>query len=129
MIILPLYYTKKYKTKKDKTFIVNQNWYRNTNHFLSNEVKKYYHELVDRQKDLVCSPCKSYKLTMRVYYKNPSSDPSNSIAVLEKFALDGMIASGIIHEDNMMHHFGTSWEVAGIDKENPRVEIEILEVT
>lgn len=128
MISLPLYYTKIYKTKKDKTFIVNQNWYRNVNHFLSNEVKQYYHDLVKRQKGKVQPVDKEFKLNMRIYYKNPSSDPSNSIAVIEKFALDGMIACGIIKEDNVLHHLGTTWEVIGQDKDNPRVEIEITRV-
>lgn len=127
MLVLPLYYTKKYKTKKDRTFIVNQNWYRNVNHFLSNEVKKYYHDLVGEQKDNVVHPEKEFKLHIQVYYKNPSSDAANSIAVIEKFALDGMIEHGIIKEDNVKHHVGTTWEVIDQDKENPRCEIVIIE--
>ncbi len=127
MIVLPLYYTKEYKTKKSKTFIVNQNWYRNTNHFLSNEVKKYYHNLVEEQKEKLPVIDKTFKLIIKIYYKNPSSDPSNSIAVMEKFVLDGLIEAKIIKEDNVLHHLGTTWEVSGQDKNNPRVEIEIIQ--
>lgn len=128
MLVLPLYYCKKYKTKKDKNILMGMNWYRNVNHFLSNEVKHFYHDLVGKQVEGLDKIEKSFYLNMRIFYKNPSSDPSNSIAVIEKFALDGLMAHDVIKEDNVSHHLGSSWEVVEQDKENPRVEIEIIEV-
>ena len=41
----PIYYTQKFKTKKDKKLLVGLNNYRNWHHYLSNAIKIYYHNL------------------------------------------------------------------------------------
>ncbi|MGD8305295.1 MAG: hypothetical protein PVF17_01455 [Ignavibacteria bacterium] len=124
MISLPIYYTKHYKTKPDKTFYVGLNWFRNAYHHEINEVKKYYHSLVATYNNITAinGP---YKLKMLVYYKNPSSDGHNA-TIVEKFFLDAIQELNIVKQDNVKYHLGTIWEVAGQDKDNPRMEIEII---
>ena len=125
MISLPIYYTKHYKTKPDKTILVNLNWYRNSYRFEQNEVKKYYHSLISTR--VLPNPINtSYKLHIKVFYKNPSSDGHNIANMFEKFVLDAFQELNIVKQDNVKDHLGTIWEVAGQDINNPRVEIEII---
>lgn len=125
MISLPIYYTKHYKTKPDKTILVNLNWYRNSYRFEQNEVKKYYHSLISTK--ILPSPIDtSYKLYIKVFYKNPSSDGHNIANMFEKFVLDALQELNIVKQDNVKYHLGTIWEVAGQDINNPRVEIEVI---
>ncbi len=69
-----------------------------------------------------------YKLHIKLYYKNPNSDGSNIVAMMEKFTLDALQEHGITTNDTVNYHVGTTWEVVGQDKLNPRVDIEILPV-
>ena len=121
-ITLPIYYTKHYKTKPDKTFYVGLNWFRNAYHHEINEVKKYYHSLVSTELPSIDGP---YKLEIKLYYKNPVSDGHN-VTIIEKFVLDALQEHNIVKQDNVKYHLGTIWEVAGQDINNPRVEIEVI---
>ena len=124
MITLPIYYTETYKTKPDKTLLVSLNWYRNAVHFQQNKVKQYYHSLVASQlPPAITGP---YRLHIDLYYKNPSSDGSNIVALSEKMVLDALQEHHIITNDNVLYHLGTTWAIAGQDKLNPRVEITII---
>ncbi len=127
IITLPIYYTQVFKTKKDKTWLVGDNAYRNWHYFLKNEVKQHYHHLVAEQIDSTKVEGQ-YKLAIDVYIKNPNSDGSNIASRMEKFSLDALQECGVVVNDNSKYHVGTSWELRGIDKENPRAEITIVEV-
>lgn len=122
MIILPIYYTKTYKTKPDKTFMVGMNWFRNAVHFEQNEVKKHYHDLVTSSV-LPTPTTEPFRLEIVVYYRNPASDGSNITSMFEKFILDSLQTLNVIPQDNVKYHYGTIWSVGGQDTVNPRVEI------
>lgn len=70
----------------------------------------------------------TYKLHIKFYYKNPSCDGSNVCPLTEKAALDALQSCGIVVNDSVSYHLGTTWEVAGQDKQNPRAEIQVLPV-
>jgi len=125
---LPIYYTKTSR-KSSKTFLVSMNWFRNAYFYQQNEVKKHYHELVHLQlvKQAVRFECK-YRISMKLYYKVANIDPSNVCPLIEKFVLDALQDKKVVIQDNVKYHKSTVWEVAGIDKHNPRIEIEIEEV-
>ncbi len=61
------------------------------------------------------------------YCKNKKKDPDNIAAGGCKVVLDGLVEAGVLENDGwtqiagIEHHFE-------VDKQNPRVEIEILEV-
>jgi Holliday junction resolvase RusA-like endonuclease len=126
---LPIYYTIEYKTKKDKTILVGLNWYRNAHHIMQNQVKQFYTELIlfklRDMKMLHIFQNNPFKLDYKLYYKNSGSDPSNIIALIEKFTLDALQKGKIITNDNMVFHRGSSWKVVEQDKKNPRCEIRI----
>ena len=126
MLQLPIYYTEHFKTKPSKTFLVGINWFRNAHHFAQNNVKQHYHQLVA---DQLLNPVSFNKFIIdyHLYYKSPVCDPSNIIALIEKFTLDALKLNNIIPDDNVNCHIGSSYLVVGQDKINPRVEIAIKE--
>jgi Holliday junction resolvase RusA-like endonuclease len=124
---LPIYWTQTYKTKPDKVTLVGMNAYRNWHYQVQNNVKKEFRELVCEQLgDVVVEG--QYKVDMKVYYKNVNCDVSNIVALIEKFSLDALQEHGAVVNDNVKYHLGTTWEVAGQDKTNPRCIVTIHEV-
>jgi hypothetical protein len=41
--------------------------------------------------------------------------------------MDALQESGVIDNDNVQHYLYSSWEVVGQDKNNPRIEVAIME--
>ena len=128
MIVLPIYYTVEYKTKKDKTSLVGMNFYRNSHFQVLNKVKKYFDDIAQQQLRNLVPLTGAYKLTIVVYYKNSASDGSNIAAIAEKHILDSLQSGGIVINDNVKYHHGTTWSLGGVDKLNPRVEIEVIPI-
>ena len=118
-IELPIYWT-----TSSKTILLGLNWYRNAHYHLQNKFKQEFTELVQKQAPsaAISGP---FSLTAELYYKNPTCDPSNIIPIIEKAVLDALQISGTIQQDNVLHHLGTSWTVAGQDKLNPRCIITV----
>ncbi len=123
-IELPIYYTFSYKRKADKTILLSMNFYRNAHYHSQNTIKKYIHELVEEQVGNFTS-VDQFTLDIDIYYKNAASDGSNVAALLEKFCLDGLQECKVIPNDNVKYHLGTTWRVAGQDKDNPRCIVTI----
>lgn len=125
-IELPIYWTQHFKRKPDKTVLVGMNWYRNAYFHAQNAMKKDFHELVSKQvTDLQLKG--SFTLDIGIYYKNSSCDGSNIAALIEKFTLDALQEEKVIINDNVKHHLGTSWQILGQDKNNPRCIINLKE--
>ena len=124
-VTLPIYYTQEFKTKSNKTSLVGMNLYRNANYFLQNNMKKHFQLLVIEQLHAVAEVLQQFTVTYKLYYKSPVCDGSNIIALIEKFYLDALKEHGLIADDNVKYHLGSSWTIIEQDKENPRVEITI----
>lgn len=126
IIILPIYYEIKYKTKKSKTILIWLNWYRNRHFFTSNDVKHHFHKLISEQvKDI---KFKQIKLKYKVYMKTRKSDYMNIRSIIEKFALDWLVENGNIENDTLEYVLWDLWCEVFIDKDNPRCEIEIIKI-
>ena len=126
-IELPIYWTQKYKTKKDKTVLVGMNWYRNAHYFSQNNMKKYFHEAVSKQlKEFCCNG--KFTLSLDIYYKNPNCDGANIAALIEKFTLDALQEGDVVINDSVKHHLGSSWKIIKQDKNNPRCIITLTTV-
>ena len=123
-ITLPIHHTQTFKTKKDKTFLVGMNWYRNAHFLVTNKVKHYYHELVAKQ--IKGKTFNKVKLLYQVYVGRNGTDGHNIRAVIEKFFLDGLVECGALKDDDISHVIGDTSEYY-IDSSNPRIEITIIE--
>ena len=128
-ITLPIYWTDVKKTKPSTTHLVGENFFRNAHYHVKNKLKKDYHELVANQlKGQPIETLSQFTVKYTLYYKNPSSDPSNIVSKIEKFTLDALQELGVLKEDNVLHHLGSSFVIGGCDKQSPRVEVEIFPV-
>lgn len=128
-VILPIYYTQEFKTKPNKTSLVGMNLYRNAHHFLQNNMKKHFQDLVIEQLPPVVEVIQQFTVTYKLYYKSPVCDASNVVALIEKFYLDAIKEHGLIIDDNVNYHISSSWQVIAQDKTNPRIEVTIKELT
>lgn len=61
------------------------------------------------------------------YEPNVKRDPDNVFSAV-KFILDGMVEAGVIPDDGQKYVKGISHELH-LDRDNPRVEVTIVEVT
>ena len=123
---LPVYW----QEKKNKTVLVSMNNYRNYPYFTQNRLKRDYHDLIKsfvlKQK---FEPLRrEYEIRYKLYYKNSKCDMANIISMIDKFLNDALKENGIIADDNVKIYKKITGEVAGQDKRNPRVEIEIEEL-
>ena len=112
---------------KIKKHSIGMNWYRNVHFQVSNQVKKKYHELVNHQlKDYRFKNFQKIELYF-IYYKgsNRKSDRSNFCSIHEKFFCDAIVQMGLIPDDNDNHIESTHYFGDVVDKNNPRMEIEI----
>ena len=120
--ILPLY-IELWKIKKKK-ILVWLNWYRNAHYFEVNKVKKIYHQIVKEKAGNIKIEERIY-LIYKVYIKNKRTDYHNIRSIIEKFFLDWLVENLNIKDDSFDYVGGDECEVF-IDKENPRIEIEIF---
>ena len=105
------------------------NWYRNAHYQSTNAAKKKFKKLIKSQLnqfDEIQTPIK-IKYT---YYaqRNNSPDLDNFVAIVKKFFQDALVEHGLIEDDNVNFIVANSESYGGIDKDNPRVEAEIIEV-
>ena len=126
MITLPIYYTQEFKTKPDKVWLVGMNAYRNWHYHIKNTIKQHYHTLVADQQSQLSPTDSTYTLDIKIYYKNTNCDGQNIANMMEKFTLDSLQELGIVQQDNVKFHMGTTWSIAGQSKLNPRAEITLL---
>jgi hypothetical protein len=123
---LPIYYTQTFKTKPDKTFLIGMNWYNTAHYHIKNTVKQELQATLREQFADIGPVLGPYQVHYKLYYSRPNCDGSNIIALTEKIFLDA-IQDGLVREDNVQHHLGSTWSVAGQDKLNPRCEIQITQ--
>ena len=125
-ITLPIYYTIKYKTKENKNILVWLNNYRNWHYQLSNKIKHYYHQLIANCVWNV--KFNKIKLKYKVFIKRSWTDYHNVRSIIEKFFLDWLVENWNIVDDNENYVLWDLWCEVFKDKDNPRIEIEILEI-
>lgn len=119
---LPIYAN----TTKKKIQLIGLNWYRNTHFQTETQVKKYYHQLIFSSLNKNDKINGKIKVHYRLYYKNSKSDLMNVVSVIDKYLLDALQEAKIIENDNVLNYCECHIEVAGQDKNNPRLMV-ILE--
>ena len=114
-------------SKKNK-FILNVNNYRNAHYHVLNKAKITYRELISGQ--LKSIP--ELKMIAVTYILSPSSkrktDLDNVICIHKKFFQDALVLSGKIPDDSYEYIKYNNEYFGCISKENPRVEVTIMEL-
>lgn len=110
-----------------KKFILNLNNYRNTHYILLNKAKQnYFYMIKSHLKHLKGKNYDKAILTYTLYPKSARlTDLDNVISIHQKFFQDALVKEKVIKEDNYKHISHNIQKFGAIDKNNPRVEIEI----
>jgi Holliday junction resolvase RusA-like endonuclease len=99
----------------------------NNNRFGGNKIKQDETNRVYQEcKVQKVSPVKNYPITLiyNWYSKNERKDIDN-VAFAKKFINDGLVLAGVLQDDSRKYVSGFE-DNFFIDKENPRVEVEII---
>ncbi len=105
---------------------LNLNFYRNAHYIFNDRAKKEFKEIISPQ----INALKGYSVIRPVYryWLARKADIGNVHSVVEKYFLDALVETGKIKDDSCNDVLGADYEFMGIDRENPRCEIEIKEL-
>lgn len=124
----PLFvHTTKSHTPKGK-FILNLNNYLVAFNLKLNTAKIQYKNEMEAQINLlpimkkVAVRFTLYPATRRI------TDQSNVCCIHDKFFMDALTHFGKLPDDNYLYHVESGYRFGHVDKDNPRVDIEIYEV-
>jgi len=113
---------------KKKLFTLNLNVYRNAHFHVLNKAKVEYKKAIQDQVDKL-PKMQGMQLTLTLYPKTRRlCDISNILSIHDKFFCDAVVESGKLPDDNYNHLKQITYRMGKIDKENPRVEIEVEEI-
>lgn len=122
--------------KDDLVFWLNLNVYRNAHYQTLNQAKKLYKDQVMIALiDAGWSPRKAkakklegpLALTFTLFLgRKVAADVSNICSIVDKFTCDALVELKVIEDDNINIIPAAYYEFGGIDKENPRCELEIV---
>lgn len=114
-------------SKRD--WILNLNNYRNTHYQTLNKTKVSYTSMME--KDIQSLPeLNKIKVKYILFPKTKRlCDLNNVLCIHSKYFLDALQKFGKIPDDDYKHVITESFHFGEVDKDNPRVEIEIDEVT
>ena len=123
----PLFVMLPRKTMKDKKVHLNFNTMKNQHYLVYNQAKQLYKaEMAEQLKGVKFEKPIDIKYT---FYKgsNRRVDRNNFIFIIDKFFCDALTELGCIPDDNDDFIHCTHNYSGGLDRENPRVDIEIIE--
>lgn len=113
---------------KLKSWILNLNQYRNTHFRTLNTVKINYKLAIEKQ----IKEGPKYNKIMCIYTVYPkdrrSFDLGNVCCIHQKFFEDALVELGKLPDDNYNYIPTVIYQFGGIDANNPRVEIEVIEL-
>lgn len=115
--------------RKIRKVPLNLNQYRNASHFLLNDMKIKFAEIVAPR--IVHVPSiQKVRLSYWLYVPSQRElDINNVVCIVDKFFQDVLVAEGKIPDDNFKHVLGTASGFGGFDKSNPRVDILIEDMS
>ena len=127
-IILPLSVTIPRKTKADKVFTLNLNIYRNSHHMTLNQAKIAWKGIVaNATQGMGNVGTGPYNFTYTVFPATGRKfDLANVLSIVQKFTDDALIEFGFISDDSYKIIPKIDYRFGAVDKENPRVELEIF---
>lgn len=112
-----------------KTYSLNINGYRNWHYIIQNKLKIAFKEYMKDQLLLLPKLNQGIEINLGLYLPSTrDADIPNYECIVMKFLLDAMKEYGIIEDDNFTIVSKGSWQFLGIDRDNPRAEINIFEI-
>jgi Holliday junction resolvase RusA-like endonuclease len=126
ILTLPLAVFLPRKTKPPRKYILNLNSWLHWNRFTYNAVKHAYCDALEQQlSGLTLKPPIALRFTL--YRANKRlGDRANVLAVQEKMVCDALTHYGCIPDDNDDFIASSHYLTGPISRENPRVELEII---
>lgn len=114
---------------KSKDFILNMNVYRNTHYRTLHSTKKTYEEAMSNR----CAPLPCMDKVSVTYVVYPQTkrkcDLMNVVSIHSKYFLDTLVKLGKLPDDSYEHVIKESTCFGGVDRDNPRVEIIIEDLS
>lgn len=129
---MPLHIFLPRKTKEDRKIHINLNQYRNWQGHMNNQIKQIYKDLViELNPHLKDVRFKNQIELLFVMHRKDKRivDRSNVLSIHEKFFCDALTHLGCLEDDNDKYIKRTIYETGEKDKENPRVDIFIRELS
>lgn len=135
--MLPLSVSLPRKKGPDRIWILNLNSYRNTHYQILNQAKIAWKQIVadaiyrvlrgNIYEDQEIKPITEQARFVYTVFpaNNRAFDLGNVLPVVQKFTDDALIELGIIKDDNYKIVAANDHRFGGVDKANPRVELEI----
>lgn len=126
IISLPLVIVLPRKTKEPKVFALNLNNFRNAHHFIMNNAKKIMKDIIEAIAKDVIFPDPPYIFSYTIYPASARKfDLGNVAPGVQKFTDDALVELGKIKDDNYKIIKEVHYYFGGVDKENPRAELNI----
>lgn len=127
-ISMPLYIDMgiRRKTKKPHRFYINLNEYRNWHYQVCNNLKVKYKEIMKSKVEGLKLGKTSLDFILHRGDRR-KVDRANILSIHEKFFCDGLVEHGCIRDDDDSCIESTHYYTGDIDRENPRVDIELVE--
>lgn len=123
---IPLYVIIPHKRVEDERVYLNFNQYHNWYPFKRNMIKQLFTEQMGTLLSDVKPMNKITSIKYTVYKNNARKcDIRNITNLIDKFLCDSLVFYKLIPDDNYMYIAKTEDIWGGIDKDNPRVEVEI----
>lgn len=126
---VPLSVTIPRKTKPDRKIALNLNIFRNLHHMTNNQAKVIFKELIVRGlkcSQMSCMGKPPYRFTYTLYQASGrATDIANVLSIVDKFTCDALVDLAIISDDNHKILPEVIYRYGGVDKEQPRAELEI----
>lgn len=113
--------------KNKKKYRLNLNYMQHWHHQVKRSVKEAYKKIA-REKLKEFRFLKADKIELSFYLYKPSKrkmDRSNQLSVHEKYICDVMVDLQMLIDDDDSHIEATHYYTGGIDKDDPRVAIEV----
>ena len=108
----------------------NLNSYRNSHYRITNAMKKKFKELIREQVEKLPRFEKPIKIHYKIFYENNRLfDIDNIVSIVSKFSQDALTELDVIEDDNYKNIIQITGTFGGVDRDNPRIEMRIKEVS
>lgn len=119
------------KTKPGRKISLNKNVERNLHRFVYIQAKeKYKEELAKKLAPLCFNGVIDYPIVCIFTFYNGTKHRCDlgNVSIVEKFANDALVELGFLQDDSVEYVKGLFYFWGGVDKENPRCELELIKL-